>query len=305
MPELPDIELYLHALRERVQGKPMKDARLKSVFLLRTVDPSLDSMKGREVRGFRRIGKRIVFEMGELEGEPVFMVFHLMISGRFQWKKPGAKLGGPDLAAFDFAEGTLVMTEASKKKRAKLHIVRGEAALAEHDPGGIDPLTASVSSFGEALRAHNHTIKRALTDPRIFSGIGNAYSDEILFEAKLPPHKWTSRLTDDEVGRLHAAVAATLKEWTRRLIDELQGAWPKKVTAFRPDMKVHGKYGEPCVRCGEKIQRVAFASNEMNYCATCQNEGKLLADRGLSRLLKGDWPKTLEQLEEMKRERKA
>lgn len=301
MPELPDIELYIHALRERVEGRELKDARLKSVFLLRTVEPPLDAMVGRKLEGFRRIGKRIVFEMGD----ELFMVFHLMIAGRFQWKKPGAKLGGRDLAAFDFAEGTLVMTEASKKKRAKLHVVRGEDALAEHDPGGIDPLTATVEAFGAALRARNHTVKRALTDPRIFSGIGNGYSDEILFEARLPPHKWTSRLSDEEVDRLHAAVGATLRAWTERLIEELDGAWPKKVTAFRPDMKVHGKYGEPCVRCGEKIQRVSFASNEMNYCATCQNEGKLLADRGLSRLLKGDWPKTLEQLEEMKQERKA
>lgn len=301
MPELPDIELYIHALRARVGGQPLKNARLKSVFLLRTVEPPLDALFGRKVEGFRRIGKRIVFEMGD----DLFMVFHLMIAGRFQWKKPDAKLSGRDLAAFDFPEGTLVMTEASKKKRAKLHVVQGEDALSEHDPGGIDPLTASVETFGAALKARNHTIKRALTDPRIFSGIGNGYSDEILFEAKLPPHKWTSRLSDEEIEGLHAAVGATLREWTRRLIDELDGAWPKKVTAFRPDMKVHGKYGEPCVRCGEKIQRVSFASNEMNYCATCQNEGKLLADRGLSRLLKGDWPKTLEQLEEMKRERKA
>lgn len=301
MPELPDIELYIHALEARVKGQALKDARLKSVFLLRTVEPSLESMVGRTVQGFRRIGKRIVFEMGD----DIFMVFHLMISGRFQWKKVGAKMSARDLAAFDFKDGTLVMTEASKKKRAKLHIVRGEEALDDHDPGGIDPLKASAAKFGKALRARNHTVKRALTDPRIFSGIGNAYSDEILFEAKLPPHKWTSRLTDEEVKRLHKAVGATLKLWTKRLIDELEGAWPKKVTAFRHDMKVHGKYGEPCVRCGDKVQRVSFASNEMNYCATCQNEGKLLADRGLSRLLKGDWPKTLEQLEEMKRERKA
>ena len=195
MPELPDIELYIHALQARVKGQPLKDARLKSVFLLRTVEPSLESMVGRTVQGFRRIGKRIVFEMGD----DIFMVFHLMISGRFQWKKVGAKMSARDLAAFDFEDGTLVMTEASKKKRAKLHIVRGEEALDDHDPGGIDPLKASAAKFGKALRARNHTVKRALTDPRIFSGIGNAYSDEILFEAKLPPHKWTSRLTDDEV----------------------------------------------------------------------------------------------------------
>ncbi|MEM9069176.1 MAG: DNA-formamidopyrimidine glycosylase family protein [Myxococcota bacterium] len=302
MPELPDIELYLHSLRQRVEGEALEATRLSSPFLLRTVEPPLTEAVGKTVVGLRRLGKRIVFDMGD----ELFLVFHLMISGRFQWKKKGAKVPGRlGLAAFDFPQGTLLMTEASKKKRAKLHVLRGEDALADHDPGGIDVLGLPLKEFQARLQAKNHTVKRALTDPRIFSGIGNAYSDEVLFDAKLPPHRWTTRLKDEEIARLHAALQETLVRWRDVLIAEAGEKWPTKITAFRPDMKVHGKYGEPCTICGNPIQRVAFASNEMNYCAHCQNGGKLLADRGLSRLLKGDWPKTLEQLEEMKRDRKA
>ncbi len=300
MPELPDIELYLHVLRSHTVGQTLNAVRLRSAFLLRTVEPPLSAAHGQPVAGFHRIGKRIVFEFPD----DLFFVLHLMIAGRLQWKKPEAKIGGRmDLAAFDFDHGTLVLTEASKKKRAKLHVVRGRDALADHDPGGLEPLAIDEKTFVQTLRARNHTIKRALTDPRIFSGIGNAYSDEILFAAKLPPHRWTSRLSDDEMSRLYAATQKILIEWRDALRAEVGEGWPKKVTAFRPEMAVHGKYKEPCPVCAEPVQRIAYAGNETNYCARCQNEGKLLADRGLSRLLKGDWPKTLEQLEEMKRER--
>ena len=301
VPELPDIELYLDALRRHVGDQPLREVRIKSPFLLRTVQPSPRDAIGSAIRSFDRLGKRIVFAFDD----ELFFVLHLMIAGRLQWKKPGAKIGGRmDLAAFDFDEGSLVLTEASKKKRAKLHVVRGADAVAEHDPGGLEPLAIDEATFTRALRERNHTVKRALTDPRIFSGIGNAYSDEILFWAKLPPHRRTQKLTEDELARLYATTRRILAEWRDRLREEVGDGWPKKVTAFRPEMAVHGKYKEPCPVCAEPVQRIAYAGNETNYCARCQNEGKLLADRGLSRLLKGDWPKTLEELEELKSSRK-
>ena len=298
MPEFPDIELYLHALSSRILEQPLEDVRLRSAFLLRSVDPPFEAFWGKKVVGLFRIGKRVVWQFED----ELFFVFHLMISGRFQWKKKGTKIPPrAGLAAFDFSTGTLLMTEVSKKKRAKLHLVRGRDGLKDHDPGGLEPLSISCGCFEKVLRKNNHTIKRALTDPRILAGIGNAYSDEILFAARLPPHIWTSRLRSEEIKRLYVATHEILNTWRDRLIHEVGDDWPTKVTAFRSEMNVHGKYGEPCNVCGAAIQRVAFANNEMNYCANCQNEGKLLADRGLSRLLKGDWPKTLEQLEEMKR----
>ncbi len=294
MPELPDIEAYLFALRERVVGQPLERARLLSPFVLRTFEPKLDVLEGREVLEMRRIGKRIVFGFPDAH----FMVVHLMIAGRLRWKKagstPGRKLG---LAAFDFPAGTLVFTEASKKKRASIHVVRGEEALADHDPGGIDPLAADAEAFRAALVRKNHTVKRALTDPRILSGIGNSYSDEILHRAKLSPLKWTQKLSDEEHARLRDATVGILDEWTTRLREELGGDFPDKVTAFRPEMAVHGKFKEPCPVCGAKVQRIAYADRETNYCAGCQTGGKLLADRSLSRLLKGDWPKRIEDLE--------
>ncbi|MCB9618149.1 MAG: formamidopyrimidine-DNA glycosylase [Sandaracinus sp.] len=319
MPELPDVELYLDAMRRRllprdaadaVDGNPapaiLEQVRLASPFLLRTVEPPLSATLGRAVTSLRRLGKRLVIGLGELEGEPLYLVIHLMIAGRLQWKKKGAAVPGRiGLAMFDFDRGSLAFTEASKKKRAKLHVVRGDEALAEHDPGGLEPLTIDLPTFTTLLRAENHTVKRTLTDPRVLSGIGNAYSDEILHAAKLPPHRWTTKLTDDEITRLHAAMQSTLIAWRDRLRDEIGDDWPKEVTAFRPDMAVHGKYKQPCPVCGDPVQRIAYADHETNYCATCQNGGVLLADRGLSRLLKGDWPKTLDQLEELKRERRG
>lgn len=302
MPELPDIELYLHALEPRVLGQPLLGIRLRSPFLLRTVDPKPAAFEQREVTGLRRIGKRIVFAF---EGD-LFAVLHLMIAGRLQWKKAGAPVPKRNgLAAFDFPEGSLVLTEASKKKRARLHLVAGEAALEEHDPGGLEPLAIDPKTFATRLRLRNHTLKRALTDPRLFSGIGNAYSDEILWEAQLSPIRWTQRLDDDQAEALHGATVAVLERFRDALQAETGDGWPKKVTAFRPEMAVHGKYGEPCPRCGDPVQRIRYASNETNYCATCQTGGKLLADRSLSRLLKGDWPRTLEELEEQKRARSA
>ncbi len=302
MPELPDIELYLSALERHVRGEPLEKVRLASPFLLRSVDPPISEMEGRKVAGLRRIGKRIVFE---LEDE-LFLVFHLMIAGRFRWKERGAKINRRlGLAALDFPKGTLMLTEASKKKRASLYCVRGEAGLEAHDPGGIDVMASSLDEFRAALTARNHTLKRAMTDPRILSGVGNGYSDEILWEARLSPVKWTSRLDDDEIARLHRVTKKVLAEWRDRLIEEVGDGFPDKVTAFRPEMAVHGKYGEPCPRCGDPVQRIRRADNEVNYCATCQTGGKLLADRSLSRLLKGDWPKTLEELEAMKQSRES
>jgi formamidopyrimidine-DNA glycosylase len=302
VPELPDIELYLHALEARVVGQPLLRLRLRSPFLLRTVEPKPAAFEQREVTGLSRIGKRIVFAF---EGDR-FAVLHLMIAGRLQWKKPDAPVPKRNgLAAFDFPEGSLILTEASKKKRARLHLVEGAAALEEHDPGGLEPLAIDAETFARRLRLRNHTLKRALTDPRLFSGIGNAYSDEILWEAQLSPIRWTQRMDDAQAEALHGSTVKVLERWRAALQAEVGDGWPKKVTAFRPEMAVHGKYGEPCPRCGEPVQRIRYASSETNYCATCQNGGKLLADRSLSRLLKGDWPRTLEELEEQKRARSA
>lgn len=302
MPELPDIELYLHALRARVQGHPLRRVRVKSPSLLKTFDPPLSAFEEAPLVELTRLGKRIVFHFPD----ELALVLHLMIAGRLQWKdeadaKIPARLG---LAAFDFAHGTLLLTEASKKKRARLHAVRGAEALAEHDPGGAEPLTLAREAFAARLSAQNHTLKRALTDPRIFSGIGNSYSDEILFSARLPPQRWTTRLSEEELDRLFAATQEVLTRWRTQLIAEAGEHWPTKVSAFHPDMAVHGRFGEPCPVCGDPVQRVAYADNETNYCARCQNDGKLLADRGLSRLLKGDWPKTLDELEAYKAARK-
>ncbi|MGB5546207.1 MAG: DNA-formamidopyrimidine glycosylase family protein [Polyangiales bacterium] len=298
MPELPDIELYLHALRPRVLGQSVLGVRIASPFLLRTVQPSVDELLGKRVLSLGRLGKRIVLG---LEGE-LYVVIHLMIAGRFRWKPPGEKIPGRlGLAAFDFEDGTLLLTEASKKKRAALHLCRGERGLVEQDPGGIEPLQVDYPGFKAAVLERNHTVKRALTDPRILSGIGNAYSDEILHRARLSPLIWTTRMTEEQVERLHEATREVLSEWSARLIEQHGEAFPEKVTAFRPEMAAHGKYGEPCPRCGDPIQRIVFASRETNYCATCQTGGKLLADRALSRLLKGDWPRSIEALESLRR----
>lgn len=295
MPELPDIELYLHALRPRVVDRVLTGVRLGSPFLLRSVEPPLSEVAGKRVRAIRRLGKRIVFGLDD----DLFVVLHLMVAGRLRWQKPGAVVPrGRGLAAFDFEEGTLLLTEASKKKRARLHVVRGEEALAGHDPGGFEVLDADLEGFRAALSRENHTVKRALTDPRLFSGIGNAYSDEILHRARMSPIKQTSRLDDDEVRRLLEATRSTLDEWTRRLRDEVGDGFPDKVTAFRAEMAVHGRHRQPCPRCGAPVQRIRYADNEANYCAPCQTGGKLLADRALSRLLKKDWPRTLEELEQ-------
>jgi formamidopyrimidine-DNA glycosylase len=292
MPELPDILAYLAALEPRVVGKRLASVRLGSPFLLRSIAPPLKDAEGRVVVGLARIGKRIVLA---LEGER-FLVLHLMVAGRLHWKKKPGKVGGRGaVAAFDFADGSLVISEASTKKRASLHFVAGQASLRDFDRGGIEVLDSAPAAFREALTRENHTLKRALTDPRLFSGIGNAYSDEILHRAKLSPGKLTKRLTDGEIARLHCATQAVLEEWTRRLGAEAAAAFPEKVTAFREEMAVHGKYGKPCPVCGTKIQRIVYAENEANYCPTCQTGGKLLADRALSQLLRGDWPKTLEE----------
>jgi formamidopyrimidine-DNA glycosylase len=297
VPELPDIAAYLDALEPRIVGKRLDAVRIKSPFLLRSVNPPLSEAEGRRVEGLRRIGKRIVFE---LEGG-LFLVLHLMISGRLHWKGRGAKPAGKiGLAAFDFENGTLLLTEASSQKRASLHLTRGEAALEDFDRGGIEPLESALPAFREALTRESRTVKRALTDPRLFSGIGNAYSDEILHLARLSPAKLTRRMTEDEVERLYRATRETLESWSGRLRAAAVKAFPEKVTAFREGMSVHGRYGKPCPDCGTPVQRIVYASNESNYCARCQTGGKLLADRALSQLLKGDWPKTLEELEERK-----
>jgi len=294
VPELPDIAVYIDCLRPRVAGRTLERARLRSPFLLRSVRPPLEAVEGRTVSGLRRLGKRIVFE---LDGDH-FLVLHLMIAGRLRWRERGTKIPGKlGLAAFDFPTGSLLLTEAGTKKRASLHVVRGESGLGEHDPGGVEPMEADVATFGAALKGERHTLKRALTDPRLFSGIGNAYSDEILHRARLSPFKWTDKLDDDETARLWAATQSTLAEWTRRLRAECGDGFPDKVTAFREEMAVHGRYGKPCPVCASPVQRIRYADNEANYCARCQTGGKLLADRGLSRLLKGDWPRTLGDLE--------
>ena len=295
MPEYPDIETYLTCLRPRVQGQPLTGIRIANPFLLRSVSPPVKDTLGKRVTELRRLGKRIVFGLED----GLFLVLHLMIAGRLHWKEPGAKPAGRQgLAAFDFPDGTLILTEAGTKKRASLYVVFGEAALAEHDPGGIEVVEIDRDVFAEALTAANHTVKRSLTDPRLFSGIGNAYSDEILHRARLSPIKMTAKLDDGEIDRLHAAIHDVLLEWKDRLTAEAGEDFPKKVTAFRKEMAVHGKFGKPCPVCGMPVQRIVHANNETNYCAQCQTGGKLLADRALSRLLKKDWPRTLEELEQ-------
>jgi formamidopyrimidine-DNA glycosylase len=298
VPELPDVELYLHALEPRIVGRRLEAVRFASPFLLRSIDPPLDAMVGHRVLSLRRLGKRIVWM---LEGD-LFIVIHLMIAGRFRWKPAGTAIPGKvGLAAFDFDNGTLLLTEAGSKRQASLYFVRGEAALAEHDPGGIEPLEASVEDFARALRLENHTVKRSLTDPHLFSGIGNAYSDEILHAARMSPMKLTAQMTDAEIERLYGSAVDTLTMWRDRLIADAGDAFPEKVTAFRPGMAVHGRYGQPCPVCASPVQRIRYASNEANYCPTCQTGGKLLADRSLSRLLKDDWPRSLEELEKRMR----
>jgi formamidopyrimidine-DNA glycosylase len=294
VPELPDILLYIHALTPRVVGHVVQDIRLTSPFLLRSIDPPLSAVTGRTVVALHRLGKRIVFE---LDGD-LFLVFHLMIAGRFRWKDRGARVPGKvGLLAIDFDNGTLVLTEAGTKRQASLHAVRGRDQLAAHDRGGLEVLDAGLDAFRARLQQENHTLKRALTDPHLFSGIGNAYSDEILHAARLSPFKQTGSLSEDEVRRLHEAARVTLSRWTSRLQEEAGGQFPEKVTAFRDGMAVHGRFGKPCPDCGSPVQRVVYAANEANYCAACQTGGRLLADRSLSRLLRDDWPKTLEDLE--------
>ncbi|HET7499642.1 MAG TPA: DNA-formamidopyrimidine glycosylase family protein [Kofleriaceae bacterium] len=303
MPEYPDVTVYVERLRALTLGQPLEAIRIASPFVLRTVSPSPAELSGAPVTSVERLGKRIVIGVGGAAPER-YLVIHLMIAGRLRWKPRGERLPAKvGLAALDFPNGTLVFTEASPKKRASLHIVAGRAALAELDRGGLDVFTATAAGFGERLRSERHTIKRALTDPTLFDGIGNAYSDEILHAARLSPFRMTPSLTDAEVAALHAACVATLTLWAQRLRDEVGAGFPDKVTAFRPEMAVHGKYGEPCPVCGTKVQRIVYADNEANYCPTCQTEGRLLADRSLSRLLKEDWPRSLEELEERKAQR--
>lgn len=294
MPELPDIVVYIEALQRRVLGKKVAGIRVLSPSVIRTYDPPYDSPVGRTVESLHRVGKRIVFGMED----SLYLVIHLMVAGRLRWETPGKpvpkKVG---LAAIDFEEGSLILTEQGTKKRAGIWVSRDWEGVESLDRGGIEPLETTVEQFHRALAAENRTLKRALTDPATFSGIGNAYSDEILWEARLSPVKRTGQLTPEEVAALHTAVVSSLTIWTGRLRDEVGEGWPTKVTAFRDDMAVHGKFGEPCPRCGSKVQRIVYADNETNYCATCQTGGKLLADRSLSRLLKDDWPRTIEELE--------
>jgi formamidopyrimidine-DNA glycosylase len=307
VPELPDIEAYLTALRPRVLDARLERVRVTGFSLLRTYDPPLGRIEGQRVTDLRRLGKRLVFGFGTVDGEPepVFAVLHLMIAGRLRWREFGAKPPGKvGLAAFDLTTpgtdepgGTLVLTEAGTKKRASLHLVRGESALAEHDRGGIDPLAADLEAFAEQLRTENRTLKRALTDPRRFSGIGNAFSDEILHTAGLSPVQHTKNLDDEAIATLHAATLQVLQDWVARLGAAAEETFPEKVTAFRPEFAVHGKHGEPCPVCGTAVQRIRYADNETNYCPRCQTGGKLLADRSLSRLLKDDWPRTIDELE--------
>jgi formamidopyrimidine-DNA glycosylase len=298
MPELPDIAAYISALEPRIMAQPMERVRLASPFLLRTAQPPISDVEGRVVTELRRIGKRIAIGV---EGD-LWLVFHLMIAGRLHWRSRGAPLKGRNsLAAFDFPNGSLMLTEAGTKHRASLHVLTGEEGLRSVDPGGIDIFTNDLNSFRTALTAENRTLKRALTDPRILSGIGNAYSDEILHAAQLSPITQTHKLKPQEWNKLYAATRDTIQLWVDRLRAEAAAAFPEKVTAFRPDMQVHGRYGQPCSRCGEKIQRIRYADNETNYCARCQTAGKVLADRSLSRLLGSDWPRTLEELEALKR----
>jgi formamidopyrimidine-DNA glycosylase len=299
VPELPDILAYIEALEPRILNQPIRDIRLSSPFLLRSVDPPLSEASGKTVTGLRRLGKRIVLG---LEDE-LFIIVHLMIAGRFHWKETRARPNRQTLASFIFPSGTLMLTEAGSKKRASMHFVRGESALAAHDPGGLEILEADLADFATQLKRENHTLKRALTDPHFFSGIGNAYSDEILHGAGLSPLKLTSRLEDSEVERLYEATRETLRSWSEKLCREARERFPEKVTAFREEMSVHGRYGKPCPRCGTPVQRIVYAANEANYCPSCQTGGRLLADRALSRLLKEDWPRTLEELEQRRSEK--
>ena len=292
MPELPDVAVYLEALTARTRGRAMSNVTIRSPFVVRTVQPSVESLVGRDVTGLRRIGKQIAFEFDR----DLFLVIHLMIAGRFQWaeqgKVPRTKIA---LATFEFPNGVLVLTEASTKKRASIHVVQGEAALGAFNRGGLEVMEATIEAFTEALTRENHTVKRSLTDPALFSGIGNAYSDEILHAARLSPLKLTSRLSAEEIARLRGAVLDTLSVWTDRLRRQTGEKFPSKVTAFHPEMAVHGKFGKPCPVCGKPVQHIVYAANECNYCATCQTEGKLLADRAMSRLLKSDWPRSLDE----------
>ena len=301
MPELPDIVVYIDALRKRIQGERMEHVRIASPFLLRTAVPPVSQAEGKKVVQLRRLGKRICIGLDN----DLWLVLHLMIAGRLHWRKRDAKVSPPrGLAAFDFAHGTLLWTEAGSQKRASLHVVAGEEGLAALDPGGLEVLESDLERFAAALTSANHTLKRALSDPRMFSGIGNAYSDEILFEARLSPFALTQKLKPEEIERLFTAARTSLLQWTERLRQETGNNFPEKVTAFRSEMAVHGRYKEPCPHCQAKIQRIRYASNETNYCPTCQTGGKLLADRALSRLLREDWPRTPEELELLTKERR-
>jgi len=298
VPELPDVAAYIEALQPRVMGETLERVRLGNPFLLRTIEPPLSSVEGRRVAALRRIGKRIAIGV---EGD-IWLVLHLMIAGRLHWRPAKTRLAGrQNLAAFDFANGTLTLTEAGTQRRAALHVVRGDEGLLSLDAGGIDVFDADFAKFSQALIAENHTLKRALTDPRTFSGIGNAYSDEILHAARLSPIAQTQKLSVEEKRRLYTATRDTLRQWIERLSAEARLRFPEKVTAFREEMAVHGRYGKPCPRCGAEVQRIRYAGNETNYCAKCQTGGRVLADRGLSRLLGSDWPRTLEELEALKR----
>jgi formamidopyrimidine-DNA glycosylase len=302
MPELPDITAYITALEARILGQRLEHVRIASAFLLRTAKPAVSETEGKIVRELRRVGKRIAIGVGTGTGGDLWLVLHLMIAGRLHWRPLGAKLGGRNnLAAFDFPHGSLVLTEAGSKRRASLHIVAGEAALEAMNPGGIEVFSSDLETFRKALTAENRTLKRALTDPRILSGIGNSYSDEILHAARLSPVTLTQKLNPEEWERLFTTTKGTLQLWIDRMNAEAAKGFPEKVTAFRPEMAVHGRFGLPCPRCGEKVQRIRYADNEIDYCAVCQTGGKVLADRSLSRLMKSDWPRTLDELEALKR----
>jgi formamidopyrimidine-DNA glycosylase len=302
MPELPDIVVYIEALQRRVSSQPLQRIRLVNPFLLRSVEPPIRAAEGKKVTTLRRLGKRIVLGLED----DLFLILHLMIAGRLHWKPPGAKPPGKiGLAAFDFPTGTLILTEAGSKRRASLYLVRGEDELARHDPGGLEIFAIDQLRFREALQRENHTVKRSLTDPRLFSGIGNAYSDEILHRARLSPLVLTQRLSEADCTKLFEAVRQTLDDWVGRLRQEVGDGFPEKVTAFRPDMAVHGRFGQPCPVCNTAVQRIIYAENECNYCPRCQTAGKVLADRSLSRLLKDDWPRTIEEWDEGRENRKG